>query len=154
MDNPKVVAIFTTPAAGSVMEEQQEVEAIAGVGLKGDRYSTGQGSFNKGKSGKRQVTLMNAIFFKDSGFDFAESRRNIIIEGVELMWLIGQTFKIGGATFKGIKYCDPCNRPSKLAGKDQSFKDTFFDRGGLIAEVVEGGMIRKNDEIIPPLKGY
>ena len=136
------------------MQLVQGVEVLAGAGLKGDRYATGVGSFNKGKQGKRQVTLINGIFFEESGFDYVDSRRNIVTMGVELMWLIGQEFQIGTARFRGVKYCDPCNRPSKLSGKEKSFKEMFFDRGGLIAEVIQDGVIKVGDLVIPPPKDY
>ena len=152
--NGKVAAIFISPVAGDPMQSVVEVEALAGKGLKGDRYATGEGSFNKGSQGKRQVTLINGIFFENSGFEYAESRRNIVTLGVELMWLIGREFQVGEATFRGIKYCDPCLRPTKLSGKDISFKEAFFDRGGLVAEVITGGIIKAGDPIIPPIKGY
>jgi hypothetical protein len=74
------------------MEEVEIVEAIVGAGLAGDRYSTGEGSFNRNRQGKRQLTLINSIFFKNSGFESIESRRNIVTQGVELMWLIGREF--------------------------------------------------------------
>ena len=149
-----VKAICITAVAGELMEEVSEVEAITGQGLKGDRYATGEGSFNVGSLGSRQVTFMNAIFFEGSGFDFRDSRRNLFVEGVELMWLIGREFQVGTARFQGIKYCDPCQRPSKLSGKSKSFKEVFFDRGGLIAEVIETGVIRLGDKVTPPPKGY
>ena len=152
--NGTVVAICISPAAGQPMQQVQEVEAIAGQGLKGDRYATGEGSFNKGKQGNRQVTLINGIFFEGSGFEFTDSRRNIVTVGVELSWLIGREFQIGTARFRGVKYCDPCNRPSKLSGKERSFKEAFFDRGGIIAEILEGGLIKAGDPVIPPPKGY
>lgn len=152
--NGIVRAICIGPVAGEPMQEVLEVEAIVGQGLKGDRYSTGEGSFNKGKQGKRQVTLMNSIFFAGSGFEFKDSRRNLFVEGVELMWLIGREFQIGTARFRGVKYCDPCTRPSKLAGKATSFKEAFFDRGGLLAEVLEDGVIKIGDPLIPPPKEY
>lgn len=152
--NATVVAICISPVAGGEMQEIQKVEAVAGSGLMGDRYADGKGSFNKDNQGKRQVTLINGIFFKDSGFTYTESRRNIVTEGVELMWLIGKEFQIGNARMRGVRYCDPCLRPSKLAGKEKSFKETFFDRGGIIAEILQGGTIKVGDAIIPPDKGY
>jgi len=136
------------------MEFKRDVEAIAGVGLKGDRYANAQGSYNKGKPGKRQVTLINHCFFKDTSFKFDECRRNIITKDVELMWLIGREFKIGEAVFLGVKYCDPCQRPSKLAGKVVNFQRSFYDRGGLVADVVTGGLIKSGSAIIPPKKDY
>ena len=75
MLNGNVVAIFVTPVAGGKMEEVDTTEAIAGAGLAGDRYSTGEGSFNRKRPGRRQVTLINSTFFHDSGFEYAESRR-------------------------------------------------------------------------------
>ena len=154
MPNGIVRAICIATNAGEQMQQVDEVEAITSAGLKGDRYCTGEGSFNKGAQGKRQVTLINGIFFEDNGFEFIDSRRNIITLDVELMWLIGRDFKIGEATFHGVKYCDPCQRPTKLSGKSRSFQEVFFDRGGLVAEVIEGGVIKVGNSIIPPPRGY
>lgn len=154
MTHATVVALFVCPNAGEPMQEITEVEAIAGAGLKGDRYANSAGSFNKNKPGARQVTLINAVFFPGSGFDYADSRRNIVTSGVELMWLIGREFRIGTAKIRGIKYCDPCDRPTALSGKTKSFRETFSDRGGLIAEIIENGIIKRGDPIITPPKGY
>ncbi len=152
--NGKIVYICISPKSGEPMQPVYEVEAIAGAGLKGDRYCTAEGSFNKDNLGKRQVTLMNSIFFQNSGFTYEESRRNIFVQGVELMWLIGREFQIGEARFRGIKYCDPCNRPSKLSGNEKSFQQAFFDRGGLVAEVIESGNLKIGSDVIPPKKEY
>ncbi len=155
MANGKVVvAICIAPEAGAPMRQVHSVMAISGAGLEGDRYSRGQGSFNKGEVGRRQVTFMNSIFFPASGFDYVDSRRNIIVYGVELMWLIGREFQVGDAKFRGLKYCDPCLRPSKLSGNDISFQEEFFDRGGLVAEVLESGLIHVGSFITLPPKGY
>ena len=154
MANGTVVAICIGAHAGAPMLSVDHAKAIAGKGLAGDRYSRAEGSFNKGQQGKRQVTLMNARFFERSDFEHVESRRNIIVRDVELMWLIGRTFEIGEAIMRGIKYCDPCMRPSKLAQRPESFMDSFQDCGGLVVEVLQGGVIRVNDSGIPPAKGY
>jgi hypothetical protein len=149
-----VLGLAICPIARQPMENRFEVLAIEGQGLEGDRYSRGEGSYNKGSIGKRQVTLINAAFVPRSGFSFIETRRNIMTQGVELMWLIGREFDIGDARFRGVKYCDPCLVPSALAKKEIRFADAFHDRGGLVAEVVKGGPIRINSPIIPPKKEY
>lgn len=132
----------------------QEVQAVAGVGLLGDRYAFGTGSWNKTTGvGKRQVTLMNDKFIQGSTFGPQHTRRNIITRDIELMWLIGREFTIGAARFRGVKYCDPCQRPSKLSAIED-FTGTFQDSGGLIAEVLDGGLIKVGDAIIPPPRGY
>lgn len=154
MSKGTVVAIFIGHSAGATMQQVRQARAIAGSGLEGDRYAKAEGSYNQGSPGRRQVTLINSIFFAGTGFDFADSRRNIVTLGVELMWLIEREFAIGEARFRGLKYCDPCRRPSKLAGRTQSFADAFHDRGGLVAEILEGGMIHVGDDIALPAKGY
>lgn len=154
MANGTVRAIFIAPEAGAPMEQVAEVQAHAGRGLEGDRYCAARGSFNKDREGTRQVTLINGVFFEATSFSFAESRRNVVTMGVELMWLIGREFRIGEALFRGVKYCDPCRRPSKLTGKGERFDEAFHDRGGLVAEIIEDGLIREGDDIVPPDKGY
>jgi MOSC domain-containing protein YiiM len=93
------------------------------------------------------VTLINATFFKGSIFTFPDSRRNILTEDIELMGLIGKEFTIGAVMLRGVKYCDPCNRPNDLSGIAESFREAFFDRGGLIAEILTDGVIRIGDRI-------
>lgn len=148
--NGKVLAMFICPKAGDPMQEVEKVRAVTGCGLEGDRYASGKGSFNQQKCGHRQVALINGIFFEDSGFEFIESRRNIVTIGVELMYLIGREFQIGAARFRGVKYCTTCERPNKLVWKTRSFKEAFFDRGGLIADVISSGVIKTGDSILPP----
>lgn len=154
MPDGKDVALCICAKAGEPMTEVTEVIAEPGNGLVGDRYYGGNGSWNKGSPGKRQVTLMNAMFFKDTVFKYADSRRNIFTEGVELMDLIGKEFTVGKVTLRGVKYCDPCNRPNQKAGIRESFRDTFLDRGGLIAEIIIGGTIHVGDTVQTPRKDY
>lgn len=155
MSNGTVVAMFIAPEAKAPMCAMEEVYAMVGKGLLGDRYAAGAGSFNKKIGiGTRQVTLMNARFFEGSGFEYRESRRNIFVRDIELMWLIGREFQIGTARMRGLKYCDPCMQPSKLANKAISFKDIFEDAGGLMTEVIKSGIIGIGDMVIPPPKSY
>ncbi len=150
---PEVVAIFIGPSKDSDMIQVKRVRTIANAGLEGDRYCAGKGSYSKDTIGRRQVTFMNARFFLNSGFEFADSRRNIFVRNFELMWHIAKIFTINGVRFRGLKYCDPCARPSKLAGKP-GFKETFEDCGGLIAEVLDDGEIYEGAEILPAPKDY
>lgn len=149
-----VVAIFISPVAQGPMLQAQKVKALAGKGLEGDRYCEGGGSYQKGKIGNRQVTLMNSHFFPGSGFEYCDSRRNIITKDVELMYLIGREFTIGNVRMRGVKYCEPCDVPTALAKKNLSFAEAFSDRGGLIAEILTDGEIEEGSSIVPPKKNY
>ena len=148
-----VRAIFICPIARAPMVQVESVEAIAGVGLKGDRYAEGRGSYNRDAIGKRQVTFINANSFWGSDFTYASTRRNIVTEGVELMYLIGKSFTVGGLEFFGVKYCDPCMIPSKLSGIP-GFKERFHELGGLIAEVRTSGLIIVGCPIVSPARNY
>ena len=152
--NGTVLAIFIAKEKGAPMERVIDVIAIKGRGLKGDRYAETAGSWSKGREGARQVTLINATFFPGSGFVYEDSRRNIVVDGVELMSFIGKEFQVGGATLKGVKYCDPCDRPSSLIGHELNFEVAFRDRGGLIAEVIKEGAISENCAVIPPPRNF
>ncbi len=154
MSHGQVTSLCIAPRAGEALRDVPEVLAVEGRGLEGDRYCSGEGSFNEGELGKRQVTLINARFLAISFYTCADSRRNIAVDGVELMWLIGREFDIGEARFRGVKYCDPCPRPQKLSGESQDFRWKFHDKGGLVAEVIRGGLIRVGDAVVPPPKGY
>lgn len=154
MEHGVVVGICIAALPGAPMQPLQEVLAIAGRGLRGDRYASGEGSFNKGNMGGRQVTLFNAHFLFGSGFEFPDTRRNIAVNCFELMDHIGHEFTIGDALFRGVKYCDPCTRPSKLCENSRNFRAVFHDRGGLVAEVVRSGIIRLESTIIPRKKNY
>ncbi len=157
-----VVAICIAPEAGGAMRSVQEVLAITGEGLQGDRCTTREGSFNRPGGTeladhpmpvRRQVTFMNARFFRRSGFSFVDAHRNIFTLDIELMELIGLGFTVNGVVFRGVKYCAPCDRPSKLSDKP-GFATAFQDCGGLIAEVVEGGWIQVGSIVVPPPRGW
>jgi hypothetical protein len=157
----RVIGIYVTPTAQGIMRSIIEAEAVTGAGIKGDRYCDGLGSYNKkvkDRSGiiTRQVSLMNARFFTGTPFEFIDSRRNIITEGVELLWLLtkgGKEFRIGSAVFRAVDPLDPCNVPSNLSGKP-GFKEAFFDCGAIIAEVINGGQFRVGDPVFHASKGY
>lgn len=142
-----VQAIFISPAKKQPMQRVKGVLAIFNMGLEGDWHCR-ENQDSMASKKRRQVTLINGVFFEGTGFDLHESRRNIVTNGVELMSLIGQTFKIGDAVFRGLEYCAPCKKPSRLAGKDECFVEAFHDRAGLVAEVVLSGKIDEGSEII------
>ncbi|MAZ29772.1 sulfurase [bacterium] len=133
-----------------MVERSEPVMAQEGRGLALDRYAYGQGSYNKDEVGRRQVTLINARFIKDSGFTPIETRRNLVVSDIELMWLIGREFSVGRAIFKGVKYCDPCRVPRSAADPSLDFSKVFEDRGGLIAQIVVSGWIAVGDDVVPP----
>lgn len=149
----KITGIFVTDGEGQPMHSLEHVEAIAGVGLEGDRYANGIGHFSPKPrtDGGRQITLIEEEAVDDAaeatGLDFTprESRRNLATRGVVLNELIGQRFRVGGAVIDGLDYCHPCTYLEAVT--DKPVMRPLIDRGGLRAKIVEGGTIAIGDEI-------
>jgi MOSC domain-containing protein YiiM len=150
---PRVTAIFISPDKGIPMQSQERINAIAGIGLEGDRYARGTGAYSKSKREViRHVSLVSqeaidaANTANGTTFTAAETRRNILTEGIDLNELVGQEFSVGGVRMKGVGLCDPCARPSALSGKP-GFEPAFRQRGGLRAEILTDGDIILGDTI-------
>jgi MOSC domain-containing protein YiiM len=148
----QVVAIYTAPVKGAPMERHDEVRAVAGVGLEGDRYASGDGMYTRsGDDGKRALTLIEreavdaARREYDIELDEHEARRNVVTEGVPLNHLVGRTFRIGDVVLRGLKLAEPC---AYLEGLTRpGVRRALVHRAGLRAEIVEGGILRVGDAV-------
>jgi MOSC domain-containing protein YiiM len=148
--NGVVERIFIGAEATQPMTEREEIRAIDGKGLEGDRYAEGRGTFsNSGGSGKH-VTLIEGeaidAVAKEKDIKPDVTRRNIVTRGVPLNHLVGAEFTVGEVVLRGMRLCEPCNHLNRLAG-DEELKTAFLHRAGLRAEIVKGGLIRVNDPI-------
>src|SRR5680860_1303573 len=148
MKTGRVARIFIGPQESGPIQEVQEVEAIAGKGLRGDRY------FDDGDEAHDptlEVTLFSAEGLEEgraeSGLDIVakEMRRNLMTRGVTLSDLLGRRFSAGEVVFEGLERNPPCAHLQRLAGKPL-LKPTI-ENGGIRARIVKGGTIRAGDEI-------
>lgn len=149
----QVVAIFVTPTAGAPMEARTSVEATSGVGLAGDRYALGRGKYSGTNRGPRDVTLIEreaieAVRGEGITVGEADTRRNVVTEGVPLNHLVGRTFRVGAVTLRGLRLAEPCAYLEQLTGLD-GVNGAFAHRGGLRAEVVDGGTLHVGDVVEP-----
>lgn len=146
-----VQAIFLAPDSAAPLSEVAEVRAIAGRGLEGDRYWAGRGQFSP-KPGARQVTLIEAEAIeaveRETGMSLfpGETRRNIVTRGVALNHLVGKDFFVGQVRMRGIKLCEPCTYLEETTGRT-GIRAAFVHRGGLRADVLDDGAIRKGDRV-------
>jgi MOSC domain-containing protein YiiM len=134
------------------MRAQQQVEAIASVGLVGDRYAAAAG-FWQDKRVSRDLTLVEAEVIEQvsagSGISIeaGELRRNITTRGVRLNDLVGRTFWLGEVLCKGTGLCEPCRHLEEVTEK--ALLRPLVHRGGLRAEVLAGGTIHVGDSLAP-----
>lgn len=148
-----VVSIHIAPEASGGMKRIDEAHAVPGKGLEGDRYFGGGGTWSETPGTGRQVTLIEAEAIEamardnDVVIDPGEARRNIVTRGVALNHLVDKEFKVGEALLKGTRLSEPCAHLEKLS-KPGVVKG-LIHRGGLRADILEGGVIRPGDPVAP-----
>ncbi len=148
-----LVGIFVAPAAGAPMEARDEVEAIAGIGLAGDRYAAAVGTYSghRVSDDQRAVTLIEreAIVAVRSetglALDEVETRRNLVTVGVPLNHLVDREFQVGPVRLRGVNLSEPCAYLERVVR--EGLRPALIHRGGLRAEVLEGGSIRLGDAV-------
>lgn len=137
----KVISISITPIAESAMQSVDEVRAMPGRGLEGDRYFD-----HPDREPKRELTLVEAeaieAFRSDFKIDFGldGTRRNVITRGVPLNHLVGKEFWIGDVKARGLQLCEPCATLQRLS--HPKVLPGLLHRGGLRAQILSEGMIR------------
>jgi molybdopterin synthase catalytic subunit len=130
------------------IESVSEVECVAGMGLKGDRYFGFKPDF------KGQVTFFEAAAVDAVRAEFGPAdlsggvfRRNLIVRGVELSAWVGRRFRFQGIDFEGSEECKPCYWMDKVVapGAEEFLKTRF--RGGLRARILTDGFLRVRDGV-------
>ena len=125
------------------IEKIAEVECVAGMGLKGDRYFGYKADF------KGQVTFFDADAldavrkqFERPDLSAGEFRRNLLVRGIRLEDWIGKRFRFQGIDFEGSEECKPCYWMDEAVspGTEEFLKSSC--RGGLRARVLSGGILR------------
>lgn len=140
----RVQWIGLRPARDVDMHEVETAEAVAGEGLRGDRYAGG--------SGKRGVTLIQAEHLpviaslaRQDDIAPARLRRNLVVAGLPLIALKGVRFRIGEVVLEGTDPCDPCSRMEDALGPGGY--NAMRGMGGLCARILEGGVLRVGDAV-------
>ena len=153
MTDGRLVAIYVAPVGGAPMEARDRVDALAGTGLRDDRYATGTGTYSGTGRGARDVTLIereavDAVRTEDGTIDVREdqTRRNLVTEGVALNHLVGRTFRVGSIRMRGVRLAEPCDYLEQLTGR-VGVRAALVHRGGLRAEILDDGELRVGDEV-------
>jgi MOSC domain-containing protein YiiM len=147
----RVVAIHISPTAEGSMTAVDEVRAVPGRGLEGDRYFLGVGSYSDRPEPSREVTLIESEALEALARDYScelpsgASRRNITTTGLALNHLVGQEFHVGEVRLRGIRLCEPCNHLEAVTG--QQVRPGLVHRGGLRCQILSEGQIKTGDPI-------
>jgi MOSC domain-containing protein YiiM len=143
----RVDAVFVAPASEEPVERRESVEAVAGRGLRGDRYFGDGGTFEGD-----HCTLIErealAAAEREYGveLDPGAHRRNVVTHGVALNHLVGIEFRVGDARLRGERLCEPCTHLESLT--EDGVLDALVHRGGLRASLLDGGTVAVDDPVV------
>ncbi len=146
----KVEEIYVASKGSVGMERVEEVRALEGRGLEGDRYCEGTGYWTS-FGDVCEVTLIAGEDLDEIRSEAGpkvhngEHRRNIITRGVRLDDLRGERFRIGEVVLRYDRPRPPCKHVQDVT--EPGMTKALRRRGGICAKVVEGGAIRANDAI-------
>ncbi|MGH2808468.1 MAG: MOSC domain-containing protein [Actinomycetota bacterium] len=149
---PTVQEIFVSERGSAPMQRVDEVEAVAGKGLQGDRYMLDTGYWSGVDA--CQVTLISATAIEaiatETGIaiEAGQHRRNIIVSGMDVLDLAGKRFRIGEALFEYEQPRPPCRYIQSITQEGMT-KALGHGRGGICVKVLESGLLRTGDPIEP-----
>lgn len=139
-----VTWIGVRPERGAPLISLDSVMAEAGKGLAGDRYKTTS-------NGARQVTLIESeslgaiASYMRRTEEPALLRRNIVVQGLNLLALKSKRFRIGEAVLEYSGECHPCSRMEDNLGVGGY--NAVRGHGGITARILKGGRIGLNDSV-------
>jgi MOSC domain-containing protein YiiM len=148
---PEVVEIWLADAAAAPMRRVPSVEAVAGLGLAGDRYALGGGTWAQYPDLEKQLTLIDrddvAAVAVETGSSITpgDTRRNVVTTGVDLPSLVGRWFAVGDVLLFGMKRCPPCTHLERLTGV--RLIRAMVHRGGINAAVFAGGTVAEGSVV-------
>lgn len=132
------------PAGEHPILEVDEIECLAGRGLRGDRF------FDFKKDYKGQITFFSWEILERLQTELGlveappeATRRNVITEGVDLNTLIGKEFELQGVRFSGAEECRPCYWMNS-AFQNEEAETWLSGNGGLRARILTDGVLRQN----------
>jgi MOSC domain-containing protein YiiM len=132
------------PAGESPILEVDELECVAGRGLRGDRF------FDYKPDYKGQITFFALETWEALLASLGQPegrpevvRRNVFTRGLELGELIGREFELQGVRFQGSEECRPCYWMDQAVGPGAEV--WLRGRGGLRARILTDGVLRRGE---------
>ncbi len=150
---PSVQALFIGPTPRQPLQPVEQVVAVAGHGLEGDRKFRSVSRPARKDGPDREITLIEAEAIEAVNRDYkvelspVETRRNVVTRGVALNHLVGRQFRVGAVVLQGMRLCEPCKHLESLTRP--GVRAALVHRGGLRAQILDGGAIRIGDLIEP-----
>jgi len=132
------------PAGQNPIVDVDQVECVAGRGLRGDRF------FDFKENYKGQITFfaMEVIELLRRELNLPDAppqgtRRNAFVRGADLKALIGQQFEVQGVRFEGVEESKPCHWMNSALGPGA--EEWLRGRAGLRCRILTDGVLRREN---------
>jgi MOSC domain-containing protein YiiM len=138
-----VEAIFLAASGGAAPHQVSVAVAHEGRGLEGDRHFDDPDACD--------ITLIEGeaieTLRRDHGVELrpGESRRQVLVRGIDLGRFIGRRFRVGEIECEGEERCEPCNHLAGVVQTQVVLQGLLHT--GLRASIVKGGTIRPGDVV-------
>jgi MOSC domain-containing protein YiiM len=149
----RVVSLHLHPAeSGALLTSVDEIKLVEGKGIQDEPRYFGKISRRTGQPSRRQVSLIereqiaeHATALGMQSIAPGRVRANIETEGIDLVQLIGERVKIGGAILFFYEGRTPCQQMDAICNGLRAMMEN--NRQGVMAEVIQSGTVRLQDEI-------
>jgi len=133
-----IVSLQICPGYRKPMNKVEKVNAITNLGLEGDAHAI--------RDSSRQVLLIESETLDELKLSAGEVKENITTSGINLMRLrYGDRLNIGAVVLEVTKACSPCSRMEDLR---PGLKREIAGRRGMLARVIDGGVLQRGEPIV------
>ena len=146
------IGLYKVARRSAPMIEVSHLKAFAGLGIEGDRYLLGTGTYSKNPQPGRQVTLIQSETLEwlgdtlDITVQPEQSRRNVLTKGIDINELVGTEFLVGSVRLRAHRITQPCPYLEKLLDKPGLY-EALWDKGGISCEILCDGIINIGDVV-------
>jgi MOSC domain-containing protein YiiM len=142
----RVTWLGLRPARRVNMIVLEAAELKRGRGVVGDRYSRLEGARQVTLIGEENLQAVAAFMGQDMLIKPELLRRNIVVQGVNLLALKGHRFRVGQALLETSGECHPCSRMEETLGVGGY--NAVRGQGGITARVIEDGRVALGDAVV------
>jgi len=139
----RIEALWSKRAHRGPMDSVPEATLVAGQGMQG----------SVGRSRRRQVTIISLEAWESASAGLKRDpgpiarRANMLVSGIELAHTRGRVLRIGSCRIEVGGELTPCERMDEAApGLRAELQPEW--RGGVFAQVLEGGIVRVGDTVL------